>query len=110
MSGVRPESWQGYEWPTWVPDKIREQVEAFWGVWGRTPRAWAKDAADNNAPALGDHVRLTDLGVGVNWVEGRYVHAWNNIGRLVTDDGGVVCVSLCYYQPLPPGADGREGE
>jgi hypothetical protein len=68
----------------------------------RSPQDWQKDAREQGAPAHGAVVTLPTL-IGVrgengkavyNYVEGRYVHAWNNIGRLVHEDGTFSYVSF----------------
>jgi hypothetical protein len=91
-----PGTWAEWAWPDWVPPKVREQVEAFWADgYGCGPRAWLHDISDRGVPPFGAVVTLGN-GFGVNPppATGRYVHAWNNIGRLVLDDGSVVCTSF----------------
>lgn len=90
-----PESnrWADFVWPDWIPEHDRVLIQDFWSdKWGRGPREWAKDAAApyNNAPT-GTRVRtwVTVDGHRVV-VSGRYIHRWNNIGRVVLDDGTVM--------------------
>ena|SRR5690606_1726239 len=86
--------WSEYVWPEWIPEDVRKQIEEFWcESWGRSPRMWLDDARRQGAPVLGSRVTLQELG-GKTQVEGRYVHCWNNIGRLVLDDGSVAWVSF----------------
>jgi hypothetical protein len=82
-------TWAEYVWPEWVPEEVRTQVESFWAEsWGRGPRAWLRDYAEQGAPAFGSVVTLGDgFSLNAPKVTGRYVHAWNNIGRIVLDDG-----------------------
>lgn len=93
--GAAPVSWDLVVWPEWVPVEVRTQIAAFWGCFGRRPRDYVEQHRTNyaNAPCFGERVRLRRLFDG--FVEGRYVHAWNNIGRVVRDDGVVECVSTC---------------
>lgn len=84
-----PRTWSEWTWPNWVPAEVRQSIEGFWGPeCGRTPRDWIQDMHQQGAPAFGSIVRLRDgFGPKAPWVTGRFVHAWNNIGRLVRDDG-----------------------
>jgi len=84
-----PASWADWTWPDWVPEKIRAEVERFWSEkYGRSPRDWVRDTHQQGAPAYGSTVTLADgFGPDAPPVTGRYVHAWNNIGRVVRDDG-----------------------
>ena len=82
-----PRTWAEWTWPGWVPTAVRSAVEGFWGAdQGRTPRDWMRDMHQQGAPAFGSTLRMKD-GFSTNppYVTGRYVHAWNNIGRLVLD-------------------------
>jgi hypothetical protein len=76
-----------WEWPDWVPPKVREQVESFYVHHGGHA-GWLRSAERNGAPALGSVVTLGDgFGPRPQPVTGRFVFAWNNIARLVMDDG-----------------------
>lgn len=82
-------TWTEYAWPDWVPEKVRAQIESFWGEkFHRGPQAWLRDTQEQGAPRFGARLTMND-GFGANppQTTGRYVHAWNNIGRLVRDDG-----------------------
>lgn len=103
--GDAPLSWEAVVWPAWVPQKVRQEIADFWGPkCGRRPRDYADSIVRNPAPtpALGERVRLRLT--HSRWVEGRYVHAWNNIGRVVCDDGSVAVVSTCEYPNIIPPA------
>ncbi|MFE4671050.1 DUF5131 family protein [Streptomyces sp. NPDC056723] len=84
-----PRTWSEWTWPDWVPAGVRTQIEGFWGAdQGRTPRDWMRDMHQQGAPAFGSTVRLPDgFGPEAPKITGRFVHAWNNIGRLVREDG-----------------------
>lgn len=84
-----PKRWADWSWPEWVPEEIRSQVEGFWDeTWGRSPRTWMHDMHQQGAPAFGSVVTLNSgFGSNAPTVTGRYVHAWNNIGRIVLGDG-----------------------
>lgn len=72
---------EGTEWPGWVPVGVREVVEQHWRPkGGRT--AWEADAAKAGAPAFGATVRAER-----QRVDGRYVHLWGDVGRLVVTGG-----------------------
>lgn len=103
--GDAPASWDLVQWPTWVPPEVRHQVADFWGPkCGRKPKDYAESILryPDEIPAFGERVRLRVS--GSRWVEGRYVHAWNNIGRVVRDDGSVGVVSICDYPNVIPAA------
>lgn len=77
----------GFDWPEWVPAKIRDEIEHFHS-WHDGADGWRSSAIRNGAPDLGARVTLPLAGrKGMQMVTGRHVHAWNNIGRLVSDDG-----------------------
>lgn len=79
-------------WPDWVPGDVRKQVHDFWSCFGRTPRDYFQNYEQNLAPDFGVEGRFRGS-VG-EWVEGRYVHAWNNMGRVILPDGSVRVVSI----------------
>ncbi|MFB7162281.1 DUF5131 family protein [Streptomyces sp. NPDC056242] len=83
-----PATWAEWTWPDWVPAKVRTQVEEFWTeYWGRSPRHWISDMHQQGAPPFGARLTMGDgFGHKPDQVVGRYVHCWNNIGRLVLDD------------------------
>lgn len=94
-----PMKWAEYVWPDWVPAEVREQIESFWSEQhGRSPREWEKSCREyyNGHPTLGTRVTCES---DAKWwrdsrssdvpIEGRWVPCWNNIGRLITDNGVV---------------------
>lgn len=95
------DSWESFEWPAWVPSKSRAAIEKFWATtYGRGPRDWLRDHAVQHVPATGTEVVCADDNgwanvnkMAAHGVRGRYVHLWNNIGQVVTDDGNVVHAS-----------------
>ncbi|HEX2614439.1 MAG TPA: hypothetical protein VHL10_03030 [Nitrososphaera sp.] len=90
----QPQTWDIYAWPEWIPAKIRQEIERFWSPPGRDPDTWMRNAVDRQAPALGSIATLETLAGRDNMDTGRYVHCWNNIGRLVHDDGTFSYVSI----------------
>jgi hypothetical protein len=82
--------WSDFVWPAWVPADVRLPVEGFWSEDnGRGPRAWADDAVAQGSYPFGVVVTAHD-GLAPSrtaLATGRWVHAWNNIGRLVLEDG-----------------------
>lgn len=91
-----PLKWSEWTWPDWVPAEVRKRIKEFWTEdWGRSPRTWMQDMHQQGAPAFGSVVRLRDgFGSEAPWTTGRFVHAWNNIGRLVRDDGSFAYTSF----------------
>lgn len=85
--------WSEYEWPGWVPQRVRDQLEEFWREdWNRGPDAWLEDAdlRREEEPQFGERVYMERHGT---IYVGRWLHCWNNMGRLITDDGDDVVVS-----------------
>jgi hypothetical protein len=88
-------TWADTVWPDWVPMRIRAQIEEFWGCWGRKPREWADNALATRAPGFGQVETLPLLGQPFPTpTTGRFVHCWNNIGRIVHEDGSWDYVSF----------------
>ena len=104
-TGEPPSEWGDVDWPEWVPQKIRDEVARFWSsTLGRGPSEYQRsaEASYNRMPDFGERVFLPDTGPDPTpRHRGRWVHAWNNIGRIVKDDGSVVVTSTCYYRPTP---------
>lgn len=87
--------WDTFAWPDWVPARVRREVEGFWSEeQGRGPGAWSRDASERRSYPFGATVDAR-AGFGDHdgdrRATGRWVHAWNNIGRLVLEDGTVRC-------------------
>jgi len=94
-----PKTWAEYDWADWVPQKVRDSIEHFWSAdQRRSPKDWEASRQQNDAPELGRAISCRDL--RNNLIEGKYVHAWNNMGRLITADGTVHVVSCDRWQPL----------
>jgi protein gp37 len=94
-----PATWDEFTWPEWVPERVREQIVSFWGPAShRRPAEYLADVlcekfnTFQRPPAFGERVTLR-VREG-EYVTGRYVHAWNNIGRVVRDDGSYEVVSF----------------
>lgn len=80
-------SWNTFIWDSWVPEIVRKQIERFWSEeMGRGPIEWIKDSIEQGAPNYGEKVTLQVI-CGDEYRTGRYIHAWNNIGRLIHEDG-----------------------
>ena len=96
-----PERWADFAWPEWVPAKVRMEIESFWSWenYKRTPREWAANAVQNGGGiAIGSLVGVDNVTYpGSKEVRpfndyrayrtGRFVHAWNNMCRVVYEDG-----------------------
>lgn len=94
--------WSEYPWPDWVPVKVRLEIEGFWGQGhGRGPEEWMASARRERHPLLvGEGCRVREAGARQLLV-GKYVFAWNSIGRLILADGTVAVVSGTP-RSLPP--------
>jgi len=77
--------WASYDWPSWIPPDLRESIQKFWSMdWGRGPFEWEEDWR-SDTPPLGTQV---SMGLGsCHEAHGRYVHAWNNMGRVIDANG-----------------------
>lgn len=101
-NGAIPERWSDYKWPDWVTEKQRQNVEKFWSAtYERGPAAWVRDHVVQRVPATGARVTVRRAVHGwaqvdkmtTEGITGRYLHLWNNIGQVVTDDGEVIPAS-----------------
>jgi hypothetical protein len=96
---IANQTWSNFFFPDWVPEKVREEIKSFWSErWGRGPAEWYENAISNKAPLFGDRVRVHGVGVGSPILEGRIIFAWNNIGRLIADDGSIQCVAIRGFE------------
>lgn len=99
-----PSTWEGFPWPEWIPADQREQIEKFWSTtYGRGPQSWFRDHEVQGMPHTGEMITTEDIFSKARDEEGRrpmrtgrYIHSWNNMGRLVLDDGQCICVSAHY--------------
>jgi hypothetical protein len=90
-----PEKWAEYVWPDWVPVKVRKEIEEFWAEdFHRGPHEWKENGGDaySRQRPMGEEVECLRDKVRV---KGRWVPAWNNMARLVLNDGRAVVVSTC---------------
>lgn len=78
-------------WPEWVSESIREQIGSFWSQFGRTPKAYFESWKSNMAPDFDTEPALMERG---KEVKGRFIYAWNNMGRSVQPDGTHITVSF----------------
>lgn len=91
-----PATWAEFNWPDWVPEKQRQQIAKFWSTdYSRGPSEWLHSHVIQQVPATGAHETwaidergwaLVDK-MATDGVRGRYLHLWNNIGCIITDDG-----------------------
>lgn len=90
---IANETWSNFRFAEWVPESVQEEIKDFWcEKWGRGPSAWLESAERNKSPLIGDRVKVHNF--DGKEVAGRFVYAWNNIGRLISDDGDVLCVGF----------------
>lgn len=102
---------KNYNFDSWVPKEVRQQLIDFWGIFGRTTQDWLNcskteeseqcyyiEAQGFRHPPYGakvEYILKNYKNTGeTKFIKGKYIHAWNNMGRLITDDG-VICVSTC---------------
>lgn len=87
------EKWSEFEWEDWIPEGVRTLIQDFWkeGI-GRGPHTWMAGSIQQGSPGIG--ARVVMQGYDKEDVSGRYVHCWNNIGRVVRDDGTYAFVSF----------------
>ena len=76
-------------WPEWVPESIRKNIREFWGCFGRTPKSYFEAWTQNEAPDFGLEEEWDWRDKRAEGKKGRFVYAWNNIGRCVYPDGTV---------------------
>jgi len=95
----------------WIPAEVKVQLIKFWGIFGRTTKDWLEAAKDEEAeecshvpydgfmhPPYGARVEYiveSHRGEETKFITGRYIYMWGNMGRLVTDEGIIICVSTC---------------
>jgi hypothetical protein len=103
-----------YNFEEWVPLDIQGQIREFWGWAGRTHKDWLSNntyekehhfygANGFGLPPNGSlAIFFLREKLGEEYIykrfEGRYLHAWNNIGRLVLEEherGEYKVVSSC---------------
>lgn len=90
--------WSDFYFPSWIPNKVKEQIISFWAIdVGRGPSHWLKNAEFNKSPRLGDRVRIYSI-LPKKLVVGRFIFAWNNIGRVIDDEGGVHVVVINSFK------------
>ncbi|WP_043620424.1 phage Gp37/Gp68 family protein [Ensifer sp. ZNC0028] len=95
-------AWDTFSWPQWVPEKVRKQVEDFWRTeYGRGPDAWLRSAIENGQHPMGTAGSYQRCTSKQELIEGRFIPAWNNIGRVVTEDGETQVVSHGIYRSRP---------
>lgn len=84
-----------YVFEDWVCDEVRKQIIDFWGCFGRTYKDWLDNSNhtyNQNKPKYGENVVVLR---GNELIVGRYIHAWNNMGRVIKKDGSYRVVSTC---------------
>lgn len=81
-----PETWDEFPWPDWVPKRVIELIQDFWGPPNRRePKDYLQDCLHQGGPPFG--MRVCQQDEGKPDVKGRWIHCWNNIGRIITDEG-----------------------
>jgi len=85
------DTWEKFSWLDWIPAIVRQDVERYWcKAQRRAPLDWLLDAEAKGVPVLGLWVMA--ISISNESVEGRFVHAWNNLGRVVARNGNVIVV------------------
>ena len=97
----RKNTFGDYIFDDWVCQEMRDQIRQFWGSFGRTYKDWLENAKQNTGcPEYGQYCYVLDevrvLGhVLYSLKKGWFIHAWNNMGRLIDADGKIYYVSSC---------------
>lgn len=89
-----------YKFPDWVSVKVAQEIIDFWGCFGRTHKEWLKSGntyeEDAQFPKLGEEVIFFQYECGkIERFEGKFIHSWNNMGRIITRDFRTHVVSTC---------------
>jgi len=88
--------WADFIWPGWVPVKVRKDIEDFWCEWShRGPMKWSEFRCGypgKSVPVFGSY--YTSKIPDGSYIAGRFVFAWNNMGRLVLPDGSYRVISF----------------
>lgn len=105
LPGHRRE-WNTYVWPSWVPSDVRDQIQKFWNPdWGRGPDTWMRGAIENGQPPIGTDGEYRLCTAKEHRVAGRFIPAWNNIGRVLDRAGNIHTVSAGKGASKPPFLD-----
>ncbi len=84
-----------FEWPEWVPESVRKEIERSWSYYSRSVEQWKESARNNGAPEFGSIQSLLKLGPSdEQCVPGKFVYCWGNIGRVAHEDGSFDYVSF----------------
>ena len=99
---LKEDTFGDYQFEKWIPYEVRKQIKEFWGCFGRTHKEWLKNAETNKCglPSYGEHVIVLKEEIILGHTlykknEGRFIFAWNNMGRLIDDEGNIFYVSSC---------------
>jgi len=89
----------------WMPESIRRDLRRFWSDFGRTLDEWERyvnDTVPGGMAAVGTRRGIEPLcRTGEPIVVGRFVPTWNNMARVVLDDGSVVIGSFEQASGVP---------
>lgn len=93
-----------YEFPSFVDEITKDSIRNFWGCFGRTHKDWLENSQQHEReycfhglhgfgnPKMGEQVLYARNGI---IIKGKYIHTWNNIGRVIDEDGRSHMVSSC---------------
>ncbi len=107
-----------YKFDDWVPVQVQESITKFWGCFGRNYKDWLESSKGyvNETCVHGpgpNGFKLPPYGATVEYifrdyklskekgyevfkiVRGRFIHAWNNMGRLIDEYGETHYPSSC---------------
>lgn len=107
-----------YTFESWIPIQVQNEIKAMWGIFGRTHKDWLENAKLESSeycvhgpgpngfklPPLGATVEFVfidsrlscQVGYDVfKTVKGKFIHAWNNMGRLIDEYGEIYYPSSC---------------
>jgi hypothetical protein len=107
-----------YKFEEWIPEDQQESIRSFWGWADRTYLDWIENGKSSASDActhgpgpngfknpnygdtadyiIRDYKLSKDNGYDIyKIVRGKYFHAWNNMGRLIDENGETHYVSSC---------------
>ena len=101
MSRKKINTFGGYEFPAWVNVSVAQQIISFWGCFNRDYHEWLDNSKpyekEGSLPKMGEDVIFFrhDRDGLYQKIEGKYIHAWNNMGRIMKEDMTHDYVSSC---------------
>ena len=89
--------------PDWIPESVQKSLLGFWSCPGRSLESWERyveESVPGGMAAVGRTRTISGL-YSRGPVTGRFVPMWNNIARVVLDDGTDECGSFEQRSGVP---------